>query len=71
MGVVKDAITKKYCSFHGRANRKQYWLITLTLALIQLVLFGFYAGLSFNLFRFGYNYIPSNTGFFLLASAFS
>ena len=42
MNAVKtyflDVFTKHYCDFNGRANRKQYWLYQLFLAILMIIL---------------------------------
>jgi uncharacterized membrane protein YhaH (DUF805 family) len=69
MGVVKDALTKKYCTFQGRATRKEYWLTALALAAIQLVLFGLLAVVSLKDVRLDYSFAPSDSGLFFACIA--
>lgn len=38
MDLVKEAITKKYATFSGRARRKEYWLFFLFAMVVNIIL---------------------------------
>ena len=37
MNYIKEAVTKKYAQFSGRARRKEYWTYTLVVFIISLI----------------------------------
>jgi uncharacterized membrane protein YhaH (DUF805 family) len=62
MGLIKEALITKYCTFQGRAGRREFWWAFSFLALTYAVAFGIWVFLFFNLLHFDYHMNPSDDG---------